>query len=307
VSPARTAILAAVGALTLGALTLLLLRALILAIWAPGRKRMSPRRKIAAAIWDPPRESLTHGTLDVEVTAALAYLAWVQRERGEEVTFMHLLGRMVGEALHQTPSLNGRLLLDAFAPHQTVDVSFLVALDNGRDLGQAKVSRINEKTVDVIAREVREQTSRLRSDPDGQRRDSQWLVRLLPIWALRRLIRLGGWLSSGLGLELKAAGLERFTFGACMISNVGSLGVQSAYLPMTPFARVPMMIALGVIEDRPSVVDGELAVRKRVRIVASGDHRYADGVQFARLNTVIGELLANPWRLEGLDGPPQDA
>ena len=37
---------------------------------------------------------------------------------------------------------------------------------------------------------------------------------------------------SSIGLSLKMVGLKRFEFGSCVITNVGSVGIENSFAPM---------------------------------------------------------------------------
>jgi pyruvate dehydrogenase E2 component (dihydrolipoamide acetyltransferase) len=54
------------------------------------------------------------------------------------------------------------------------------------------------------------------------------------------------------------------------------------------------ILAVGRIEPKPVVIDGEVTVRRRMRITLSCDHRVIDGATGARfLQTLVG-MLENP-------------
>src|SRR4051812_38209569 len=115
---------------------------------------MSTRRKLAIATWSDPREGNIYGKLTLDATEAMAYLDHLKRTTGEKVTITHLVGKCIGEALKQAPTLNGYLRLGSFIPHETVDVAYLVALEEGANLAKAKVCDVDKKSVADIAREL---------------------------------------------------------------------------------------------------------------------------------------------------------
>lgn len=258
---------------------------------------MTVRRKLAIATWDAPREGNIYGKLTVDATEAVAYLEHIRETTGEKVTITHLVGRAVGEALQQTPSLNGRILFGKYIPHNQVDLSFLVVLDGGKNLAKAKIENIDKKTPSDIAVELRVLAERLRTGKDDAFKKSQGPLAMLPTWIIRPLVKLTGWLTSALGIEVGALGLERFPFGSCIITSVGMFGLDEAFVPPTPFARVPVYVLIGAIKDKPAVVDGELAIRKQLTITATIDHRYIDGFQGGVLAKVVRKVLEDPWAL----------
>src|SRR5205807_904672 len=100
---------------------------------------MSTRRKLAIATWSAPREGNIYGKLTVDATQALAYVQHLREATGEKVTLTHLVGKACAEALKHAPTLNGRILFGRYIPHATVDIAFVVALEEGKDLAKAKV------------------------------------------------------------------------------------------------------------------------------------------------------------------------
>lgn len=87
-----------------------------------------------------------------------------------KVTLTAFVGACVARALVATPSLNGRIWLGRYIPRETMSVSFLVALEDGGDIGKVKIERAHEKGPQGIAREL----SELREhNAPGQGRDLQ--------------------------------------------------------------------------------------------------------------------------------------
>jgi pyruvate/2-oxoglutarate dehydrogenase complex dihydrolipoamide acyltransferase (E2) component len=271
--------------------------------------KMSTRRKLAIATWGNPSEGNIYGKLTLDATEVLAYLDHIRQTTGERATITHLVGKACGEALKQAPTLNGYLRFGAFIPHETVDIAYLVALEEGANLAKAKVNNVDRKSVTDIARELRELSRKLHEGRDEQFKKSQGPVDALPTWLLRPVLWTTGMLTSSLGLSVPAFGLEAFPFGSCIVTSVGMLGIDEGYAPPTPFARVPVYVLVGAVRDMPAVVDGQLAIRKQVTLTTTIDHRFVDGYQAGALARVMRDIFENPWKhLEGLEArPPKGA
>lgn len=262
------------------------------------------RRKLAIATWSAPSEPNIYGKLVLDAGQVLAYVAWLRERTGEKVTVGHVVGKALALALKQAPGLNGRILFGRFVPHETIDITFLVALENGADLAKAKLVRVDEKSVADIARALRERVERLRGGRDEDWEKSKGVLRALPTWLLRPLVFVTGWLTAALGISARSLGLERFPFGSAVITNVGVFGVDEGFAPPTPFARVPVLVLVGAVSDRPAAVDGKVVVRPQLTITATLDHRFIDGAQVAVLAKLVRSIFDNPWTLEGMSGPP---
>jgi pyruvate dehydrogenase E2 component (dihydrolipoamide acetyltransferase) len=261
------------------------------------------RRKLAIATWDAPREGNIYGKLMVDATEALAYVEHLRATSGEKVTLTHLIGKAVAMGLAASPGLNGVIRFGRYVPHTGVDLSFLVALEEGRNLAKAKVCGLDQKRVVDVARELRELAERLHQGKDEAFQKSMGPVGLLPTWILRPLIRWTGYLTGVLGVSVPALGLEPFPFGACVITNVGVFGLDEGWAPPTPFAHAPVYVLIGAVKPTPVAVDGRVELRPTLTLCATIDHRFLDGAQGGALAKVVRRVLEDPWG--ALEGQPR--
>jgi pyruvate dehydrogenase E2 component (dihydrolipoamide acetyltransferase) len=82
------------------------------------------------------------------------------------------------------------------------------------------------------------------------------------------------------------------------VTNVGSFGADFG----TPLINPPegAILATGVIEPRPLVVDGEVVARPAMTLSLSFDHRLLDGAEAGRALRGLGDLLQSPFSLGSL-------
>lgn len=266
--------------------------------------KLRTRQKLAIASWAAPQEGNIYGKLTVDATNALAYLEHVRADTGARVTLTHLVGKAIGMALAKAPSLNATIVFGTLKQFETVDVAFLVAMDDGKDLAKAKVCNVDRKSVVDISHELSAAADKLRAGKDETFEKSKGPLQMLPTWLIRPLVKLTGFLASGLGINMKGLGLEAYPFGAAVVTSVGMFGIDEGYAPPTPWARVPVWILVGAVKDAAVVIDGAIVVRKQLTITATIDHRYIDGAQLGVLAKVMRGIFDNPWQLDGLQGPP---
>jgi pyruvate dehydrogenase E2 component (dihydrolipoamide acetyltransferase) len=89
--------------------------------------------------------------------------------------------------------------------------------------------------------------------------------------------------------------LEEYTGATFSISNLGMFGIDEFTAVINPPEAA--ILAVGRLEQKPAVVDGELVVRRRMRITLSCDHRVIDGATGAAfLKTLVG-MLENPMAM----------
>ena len=86
--------------------------------------------------------------------------------------------------------------------------------------------------------------------------------------------------------------LEELQGGTFTLSNGGIYGS----LLSTPILNTPQVGILGMhkIQERPVVIDGQIAVRPMMYLALSYDHRIVDGSEAVRFLVRIKELLENP-------------
>lgn len=269
-------------------------------------QKMTTRRKLAIASWSAPSEGNIYGKLTLETAEVERFLAWIRATHGVRATMTHFVGRCIGEALAASPALNGRIFLGKYIPHKTADLAFLVALEEGADLAKAKVRCINEKSVSDIAGELQALAQKLHRGEDDDFKKSQGPLKILPTWLIRPMLKVVGWLGGAAGLNIKPFGVEAYPFGAAVVTSVGMLGIDEAFVPPTPFAKVPVWVCVGAMKDMPLAKNGELVVAKQVHITATLDHRFIDGYYAANIANMMRAFFQNPWPLEGLEGPPAD-
>jgi pyruvate dehydrogenase E2 component (dihydrolipoamide acetyltransferase) len=251
---------------------------------------------MAATTWREPRDPVIFGSLDVDMTEGLAFVASC-RGGGANVTVTHLVGRALALALDRSPNLNSRIVLGRVRPLPSIDIAFLVSLDEGDDLSAVKVERADEKSVQEIAGELASRALTLREGRDEDFSKAKGTMERLPWWALGPALRAMSWLSGGLGISIPALGVKADPFGSAIITSVGMFGVDTAFVPFTPFARVPLYLLIGAVKDRAVVVDGRIEARPVMTLTASIDHRYVDGHELAMLAHTLRDTIEDPWRL----------
>lgn len=90
-------------------------------------------------------------------------------------------------------------------------------------------------------------------------------------------------------------GLEDLTGGTFTITNGGVFGS----LLSTPILNMPQVAILGMhkIQERPVVVDGQIAIRPMMYLALTYDHRIVDGRESVQFLVAIKEALEDPARL----------
>jgi pyruvate dehydrogenase E2 component (dihydrolipoyllysine-residue acetyltransferase) len=88
---------------------------------------------------------------------------------------------------------------------------------------------------------------------------------------------------------------EEYTGATFTVSNLGMFGIdQFTAIINPPEAGI---LAIGGVEEKPVVIDGQLEVRHRMRVTMSCDHRAVDGATGAKFLQTMKGYLENPLSL----------
>lgn len=85
---------------------------------------------------------------------------------------------------------------------------------------------------------------------------------------------------------------EEYTGATFTISNLGMFGIDEFTAIINPPEAA--ILAVGRIEPKPVIVDGDMQVRRRMRITMSCDHRVIDGATGAKFLQTLVAMLENP-------------
>ncbi|MCA3012163.1 MAG: pyruvate dehydrogenase complex dihydrolipoamide acetyltransferase [Myxococcaceae bacterium] len=93
----------------------------------------------------------------------------------------------------------------------------------------------------------------------------------------------------------KALKPEEYTGGSITVSNLGMFGIDSFIAVINP--PQASILAVGKVEPRVVVRDGQMVIRQMMSMTFSGDHRVVDGAVGAQFLKTVRELLEQPVRL----------
>jgi pyruvate dehydrogenase E2 component (dihydrolipoamide acetyltransferase) len=88
---------------------------------------------------------------------------------------------------------------------------------------------------------------------------------------------------------------EEYSGGTFAISNLGMYDVVEFTAVIDPAHGA--ILAVGAIEEKPVAVNGQIAIRHRMRLTGSFDHRIIDGAMGAKFLQEVKRILENPVQL----------
>ncbi|MDP2341943.1 MAG: 2-oxo acid dehydrogenase subunit E2 [Deltaproteobacteria bacterium] len=252
-------------------------------------------RRMAASMWTNPTDPSIYGSMDVDVTSTLVFIEKFRKETGLQLTMTHVVARATAQAFAHHRELNAKVRFwGKLEQRQTVDLFVSVSTDGGKDLSGVRMDATEDLSLTDMVHAIKGRARAIRDGDDATYQRSRNLFKTMPWFMARPALWLTDLLTNELHLDLPSQGMPRDPFGTCVITNVGSFGIDTAFAPFLPLARCPMLLLMTEVKDRAVVVDGELAVRPILRLCGTFDHRIIDGFHAGLLAKDIRTLVENP-------------
>ncbi len=263
------------------------------------KESLSSFRKIAIGTWQNAYDPSVYGTMEIRMDEAMRYLADFRKTTGKRLTVSHLMAKAAAAVLETCPDANAIMRYNRIYLRKRIGVFFQVVMtDEGHDkidLSGATLYDVEKKSLVEICDEFEKKVSAVRKREDPALEKTRGTFKAIPFFLLNFLLKTISFFSFTLNLDLRWAGIPSDPFGSLMITNVGSLGLDVAYVPLVPYARVPILLAVGAVKEKAVVHDGAIVVAKMMAINATFDHRIIDGFHAAQMSKVLRAWLEHPY------------
>lgn len=233
-------------------------------------------RKIALNIWNKGGDPSVYGTLEVDITESHVSL---------DSSPLPMVIKSISQVMRNHKELNSLVRFGKIYYRDKINISVLVnTFDKGQPhLSYALVENAHQLSVDEIKKQIDHSADLIHQGQDKRLQPTFNLIRYLPQFLTKFFLNLYSYAVHDLNLNLKFLRLPYDPFGSIIVSNVGSLGIQNAFLPLVPFTRATMMMAVGAIADQVKVINGEMKIRRILPIGITFDHRFFDGSHAAKM------------------------
>lgn len=260
---------------------------------------LSTFRRMALGTWRTVGDPSVYGTMTLRVDDALRYVDAFRATTGKRVTLTHLMCKAMGGVYRKMPDANAILRFGRIYLRERVGVFFQAVLEDPAtgeyDLSGLTIHDPDQKTLAQIVEEFEARIEKVRTGKDRELEQSRSIFKILPAALLRPVLDLMGFVSFGLNLDLRRFGIPKDPFGSLMITNIGTLGIDEAYVPLVPYSRVPLLIAMGAVQEVPVVKDGAITAGKVMRLNVTFDHRVLDGAHAAIMARTLKDYFENPF------------
>ena len=258
----------------------------------------TPWRVTAAAIYTAPSDSRVYGSLDIDVTEAKRFMD-AKRKTGVKITMVHLTTAVLARAVaFDVPELNCFIRRGSVVGRKRLNVMVPVMLDSQSGVSSVLVNDAHARPVSDLADDIRQQAQMSRSGEESKASRNKYVLNKIP-WPFRRAVfKLVKWLTVDLGVEMRSLGLSSDSFGSFIVSDIGSFGLTSGMAALFPAAKIPAVIIMGKMEEKPVVRDGEIVIRTILPLTGTFDHRIVDGMQIGKLGRAIHRNFKKPQWLD---------
>jgi|SRR5580704_13598198 2-oxoacid dehydrogenases acyltransferase (catalytic domain) len=236
----------------------------------------------------------------VDVTRALAFIEARGRAAEKKVSLFQIVLAAMLRTFVERPDLNRFVVGGKLRQRAKIEFSFAIkrAMRDDAGLTTAKVAFEPEDDLDRVGERM---AAPIREGRGGKKTTSDvemdWFTRL-PAFMLRLIMLLQRWLDA---LNLLPSAMIRSDplYTSMFFTNLGSVGLDSAYHHLFEYGTCPFFVAVGKVKKAVLVgEDGAPVVRDVVSLKYSFDERIVDGLYCARSLDVFQRYLEDPSRLE---------
>jgi pyruvate dehydrogenase E2 component (dihydrolipoamide acetyltransferase) len=254
-------------------------------------------RKVASSIYRKPVDSKIFGSVEIDITDVEKYISGL-RKKGVKVTLTNFFTLAVARGLREeVPELNCYIRRGRVVQRDSIDAMVSVLLD-GSEMSSVRIENADMITLTESADLMRDQIRNTRSGEENQTMRSKGFIAAIP-WPLRgwifRLIKL---ITITWGISIPSLGLTPNSFGSFVVSNIGSIGLDTGYPALFPTSNVAFVLILGGVSLKPLVVEGNIVPRRVITLSVAIDHRVVDAWHGGKLFRYLKRIINNPAVLD---------
>lgn len=255
---------------------------------------LSAFRKISIGTWRHPRDPQTYAEVELNIEPALKFLQ--ENKTDQTLSITHYIAKILGNCFERQPKMNSVLLRGKLYQRKEISafITTLLKHKKGADLSGFPIRNIDQLSLNEIAKTCNSEVTRLRRGDDEEFHALDRTMTSIPMPLVTPLFKVLDFFKYTLNLATKAPGMQEDRFGSVIITNIGALGLKSAFTPLTPVSRTPFLAAVGKPFDGVVAIDGQPVVQQRIKIGFTFDHRYIDGFHGAKMLRHFTKVFENP-------------
>jgi pyruvate/2-oxoglutarate dehydrogenase complex dihydrolipoamide acyltransferase (E2) component len=221
-----------------------------------------------------------------------------KRKEGLKITLTHIFLLAVARAIKtDIPELNTFIRRGKVVKRDHIDVSVSVLLE-GKQMSSVKINDADKLTLAELAPLLNEEIHNARTGSENKTMRMKGLIASIP-WPFRRgVFRFIKWITIDLGLSFPGIGLSAENYGSFVLTNIGSIGLETGYPALFPISNVAFVLVMGGVVLKPAVVEGQIVPRRILNLSTALDHRVVDAMHGGKLFRYLKNTIKNPQILE---------
>lgn len=250
-------------------------------------------RKVASTIYKKPVDSKIFGQSEIDVTDIEKFVSQ-QRMNGLKITLTHIFALIIGRCLKtQTPQLNTYIRRGKIKSRPSVDAMVSVLQADG-GMGSVKVENVSGMTLTGLEKLLKQEISRSRKGDENQNMKKKDILASIP-WPFRYwFFKLYSLFTIKWGMSIPGLGISPHSFGSFVLTNIGSIGLDTGFPALLPSSNVAFVFVMGGIQKKPVVINNEIVIRRMMSITVVIDHRLADASHGGTLLRFIKDAIRKP-------------
>ncbi|MFA9392535.1 MAG: 2-oxo acid dehydrogenase subunit E2 [Prolixibacteraceae bacterium] len=254
-------------------------------------------RIVAATIYKKPTDSKVFGAAELDVTDLEQFIS-VKRKEGLKITLTHVMALIVSRGLkHEVPVLNTYVKRGKIIQRDRVDAGISVLKAND-EMTSIFIRDADQMTLHSLADFMRDEIQKSRKGDENDTMQSKNFLSSIP-WPFRNwFFRLYRTVTISWGLSLPFLGLNNDSFGSFLITNIGSIGLDTGYPALLPSSNVSFVLVMGGVQKKPVVINDEIVIRRMMSLSVVLDHRMVDASHAGKMYRYIKYMIKHPEELE---------
>ena len=176
--------------------------------------------------------------------------------------------------LKKYPEMYGYIKFGRYDTKEGVDICCLVEVGGGKELANTTLVDCEKKSFQEIQKEFDKSVKLLKTRKNKDQNFKMKIFKFIPTFLTGPFTQIVSYLSS-IGLKIKAIGLKRFEFGSCVITSIGSLGIEDSYAPIPPLTFAPLLLTLCKMYNvNKKNEEGKIETKTYLRMNFTADYRF---------------------------------
>lgn len=253
-------------------------------------------RRVASTIYKKPTDSKVFGISEIDVTDLEKFIS-EQRRNGLKITMTHIFLLIVSRALKtEAPELNTYVRRGKLVGRKQVDAALSVLKAN-EEMSSVVIPNADELSLKDLAEFLKKEIQNSRNGSENDTMQSKNMLANVP-WPFRNwLFKIYTTVTINWGISVPGIGLDANSFGSFLITNIGTIGLDSGFPALLPSSNLAFVLVMGAVKKKPVVINDEIVIRKMMAVTAVIDHRVSDASNAGKVYRHIKYMVKNPEEL----------